>query len=116
MNIIILLLFLASGRPVRADSIELDSIRLVPRFGVVQGTDHTGNLKIRAVDHFSWSSKRGQKRRSKREMKAESVNGHFESDCTVCHDHLDDLLEAMKAHKTLFDEVLIYGMLCHQLP
>ena len=38
-------------------------------------------------------------------MKAASVNGHFDVECHVTHDHLDDLLEAMKLHHGMFNEV-----------
>ena len=38
-------------------------------------------------------------------MKEASVNGHFEMPSKVAHDHLDDLLAAMRMHKELLGEV-----------
>ena len=36
------------------------------------------------------------------QVKAASVNGHFDVECHITHDHLDDLLEAMKLHHDMF--------------
>ena len=71
-------------------------VLLVPRFGVVQGTLASGEPKVRPVDHFSWSSRGCGKKRSRATTKADSVNGHFDMPSTVSHDHLDDLMEAMR--------------------
>ena len=35
---------------------DMDKVRLVPRFGVEQGVKPDGSVKIRAIDHFSWSA------------------------------------------------------------
>ena len=72
-----------------------------PRFAVAQGVKPDGTEKVRAVDHFSWSFSNGQKKRMRREVKSQSVNGHFTPDRAIKHDHLDDLLAAMKLlHET----------------
>ena len=56
---------------------DLASCRLVPRFAVEQGCNAEGNVKVRPVDHFSWSCKgRAQQKRKRAEVKAASVNGH----------------------------------------
>ena len=57
--------------PVPADQCCLDGVLLAPRFAVGQGVQADGSVKIRAVDHFSWSSapEGNATRRSKREMK-----------------------------------------------
>ena len=52
-------------------------VRLVPRFAVEQGVQPDGTKKLRAVDHYSWSPRRGR-RRTRAQMRAESVNGHYE--------------------------------------
>ena len=39
------------------------------------------------------------------QIKAASVNGHYEVDCCIQHDHLDDLLEAMRLQHRLIHEV-----------
>ncbi len=73
----------------------------VPRFGVAQGTKPDGTEKIRAVDNFSWSHSMGRRKRKKCDIKSESVNGHFSSDTPIQHDHLDDLMAAMRlVHET----------------
>ena len=69
-------------------------VMMVPRFGISQGLRPDGSLKLRAVDHLSWSRrKRGRKR------KEASVNGHYQPDVEMKHDHLDDLLVTMRLHK-----------------
>ena len=97
---------------------------VVYRFSVAQGTKQDGSVKIRAVDNFSWSSEglHGHKRKRKEvllvvmfvewhfiysyyQIKAASVNGHYEVDCCIQHDHLDDLLEAMRLQHRLINEV-----------
>ena len=74
---------LCLARPVRADSIDLSTVRLVPRsvyqihycvcpflrldrFSVAQGVKSDGSVKIRAVDNFSWSCKATYGRKRKR--------------------------------------------------
>ena len=39
------------------------------------------------------------------QVKAASVNGHFVPDCSIQHDHLHDLLEAMRLHHSVINEV-----------
>ena len=73
-----------------------DRVLCCPRFGVVQGVRPDGTTKLRAVDHFSWSCAGGRKKRKRREIKCNSVNGHFTPSAKIEHDHLDDLLAAMK--------------------
>jgi len=51
-----------------------------------------GGAKIRAVDHFSWSSDGG---RSRKRRKTHSVNGQCELPEKLSHDHLDALAAAM---------------------
>ena len=82
--------------PKKADADIMGKVLCCPRFGVEQGVRPDGTKKLRAVDHFSWSQSGGQKKRKRREIKWNSINGHFTSDAEVKHDHLDDLLAAMK--------------------
>ena len=85
-------------------------VLLVPRFAVEQGLRPDGSMKICAVDHFSWSASYTGKRRSRRTTKQHSVNGHYTMPGNVRHDHLDDLLAAMR----LWWEML--GQVSHSLP
>ena len=80
--------------PVPIDEVELDKVRLCPRFAVVQGEKEDGTAKIRPVDHFSWSAPATGKRKrmGKRAMKAESVNGHTAIPEKIKYDHIDDFL------------------------
>ena len=73
-----------------------DQVRLVPRFAVVQGLKPDGSDKVRAIDNMSWSAKHGQRKRSRAEMKAESINGHYTFKSMVEHDHLDQLLDLLR--------------------
>ena len=59
------------SEPVPADQCCLEGVLLAPRFAVVQGVQTNGSVKIRAVDHFSWSCTPdgAPSRRSKREIK-----------------------------------------------
>ena len=84
------------SKPVRAAEADLDELLCCPRFGVEQGVKQDGTKKVRAVDHFSWSRSNGQKKRRRRDVKSESINGHFTPDMAIKHDHLDDLLAAMR--------------------
>lgn len=78
----------------------------MPRFGVAQGTHEDGSIKIRAVDHMSWSACGAQKRRrTKNEIKADSVNGSCTIPGQMKHDHLDKLLELLKCCKQGIGEV-----------
>jgi len=70
---------------------------LVPRFGVEQGLKPDGSIKLRAVDHMSWSAAQGQKRkRSRNQIKEHSINGHCSVPAKVSHDHLDSLLQLLR--------------------
>ena len=83
--------------PVRASELDLNTVKLVPRFGVEQGLRPDGSVKIRAVDHFSWSHRgAGPARRTRREVKVSSVNGHYTPDMQITHEHLDDLHVVMR--------------------
>jgi len=85
------------SEPVHANSIDWSSVRLVPRFGVEQGLKPDGSAKIRAVDHMSWSASHGQKRkRTRGEIKQESINGQCVLPEKVSHDHLDKLLQLLR--------------------
>jgi len=64
------------------------------RFGVVQGVKANGAPKVRAVDNMSWAHCAG--RRSKKRVKAHSVNGFCAVPERVKHDHLDELAASMK--------------------
>ena len=70
----------------------LCQVRFVPRFAVEQGLKPDGSVKIRAVDHMSWSRARTRgKKRCRKDMKAQSLNGHSVIPERVAHDHLDCL-------------------------
>jgi hypothetical protein len=104
--------------------IALCQVRLVPRFGVEQvaipscsmhcvrcawyivcgadqGLKEDGSVKLRAVDHMSWSHGPSKRKRTKKAVKADSVNGHYTPTVKITHDHLDGLLAAMRMHKQL---------------
>ena len=51
-----------------------------------------GKMKIRPVDHFSWSN---VATRSRKRIKLNSVNGMTEVPEAIKHDHLDDLVASM---------------------
>ena len=85
------------SRPVHAQKINLSQARLVPRFGVEQGLKPDGTAKIRAVDNLSWSAAAGRSRkRSRGQMKEDSVNGSCTLPGKVSHDHLDSLLVLLR--------------------
>ena len=93
------------------------------RFGVVQGTKSDGSVKVRAVDHFSWSCKyhkvcpsgnlhdagllcpfgfkectisKQRKASSKKRKRLCSVNGSTVVPETIQHDHIDQLAVVLK--------------------
>ena len=69
---------------------------------MAQGVKVDGSVKVRAVDHFSWSAPRhGQTGWSKRCRKQHSVNGATLVPETVRHDHIDDLAVVMRKFRTL---------------
>ena len=72
---------------------DLTHLRLHRRFGVEQGTCPNGKVKVRSVDHFSWSA---TKARSRKKRKLESVNGHTVIPEKMTNDHLDDLMESVR--------------------
>ena len=83
--------------PVPVEQCDLSEVLLVPRFGVDQGIQADGTVKIRAVDNFSWSPPPDDcpSRRTKKEVKVDSINGHCGAQEKLSHDHLDDLARAM---------------------
>ena len=80
--------------PVPVEDVDLSSIRLAPRFAVVQGEHEDGRPKVRPVDHFSWSAppEGTTKREGKRKMKQNSVNGRTKMPEKIKYDHVDDLI------------------------
>ena len=80
--------------PVPVEDVDLSSIRLAPRFAVVQGEHEDGRPKVRPVDHFSWSAppEGTTKREGKRKMKQNSVNGRTKMPEKITYDHVDDLI------------------------
>jgi hypothetical protein len=97
------------SKPVRAVEADLQELLCVPRFGVEQGVKQDGTKKVRAVDHFSWSQSSGQKKRRRRDVKSESINGHFTPEMTIKHDHLDDLLAAMRLQHDITGQACIFA-------
>ena len=77
--------------PVPFGSIDTESVRVHPRFGVEQGVKPDGSVKVRPVDHFSWSATT----QSRNKRKRDSVNGHTQVQEKMHHDHLDDLCPAI---------------------
>ena len=74
--------------PCKWESWEEPGCLLQPRFAVQQ-TRVDGTIKLRSIDHFSWSpEKRG---------KLESVNGHVSVGEKLKHHTLDNLADAMRA-------------------
>ena len=60
--------------------------------------------KIRAIDNMSWSARDGRKR-TRGEMKVQSVNGHSAVPEKMKHDHLDDLDEYARLFREHLNEV-----------
>ena len=75
---------------------DLSTVRVHPRFSVEQGVREDGTKKIRAVDNFSWANAPG----GPKKRKLESVNGHTALPEKLKHDHIDDLLAAVKLFMT----------------
>ena len=88
----------------RAEDVDLGAIRLAPRFGVPQ-EKADGSIKVRPVDHFSWSAAQGSKKRSRAEAKEPSINGHTMCPEQMRHDHLDDLANAARMWKQVSGKV-----------
>ena len=78
---------------------------MVPRFGVAQGIRQDGTKKVRAIDNFSWAPKTMKGKRTRKEMKADSINGHYAVPIDIKHDHLDMLHTAMRCHHDHFGKV-----------
>ena len=77
----------------------------MPRFGIFQGEKDDGTVKVRAVDDFSWSCSHGGRKRKRSDIKSNSINGNYEPDVVMKHDHLDDLLASMRYHFSLTQQV-----------
>ena len=83
--------------PVPVDCVDLQAVRLAPRFAAVQGVLSDGSPRIRAVDHLSWSAAEGRSyKRSRAEVRTDSVNGHSHIPIQIRHDHIDDLCQALR--------------------
>jgi hypothetical protein len=88
--------------PTLADEASLEHVLLNPRFGVRQEKDD-GSIKVRAIDHLSWSPATAdggcaEHRPSKKARKEGSVNGHTAPSEKMRHDTLDVLAAAMRKH------------------
>ena len=81
---------------------ELSQVLFHPRFGVEQGVRADGTVKVRPVDHFSWSN---APRGSRAQKKAGSVNGSCALPESIAHDHLDSYAVAMHRFIELVDEL-----------
>ena len=58
-------------------------------------------MKVRPIDHFSWSASGN----TKKKRKLHSVNGATEMPERIRHDHLDELVEQMALFRKLTHEV-----------
>lgn len=96
----------AMGRmsdPVPVNSADLHGVLLNPRFAVEQEKED-GSVKLRAIDHLSWSpstltGEGGHTRPTKKARKEASVNGHTAPQEKMSHDTLDALARAMRLHE-----------------
>ena len=79
----------------------------VYRFGVEQGTKADGSVKLRAIDHLSWSApvEDGKHYVSRKRQREHSVNGCTAVPEKIHMDHLDALVAAMRAFREIFGEV-----------
>jgi hypothetical protein len=78
------------SEPVPVEHFPVDQFLLHPRFAVARRRED-GSVKVRAIDHFSWSeAPQAQQRREG------SVNGHTVPAERLGHDTLDALGEAMR--------------------
>ena len=85
--------------PVPASEVDMEELRLHPRFAVEQGQKQDGSAKVRAIDHLSWSAgseSTHKRKRSKQHMKEASVNGHCAMSERIHHEHLDRLIAAAR--------------------
>jgi len=78
---------------------DVSALLLNPRFGVDQEKED-GTVKVRAIDHLSWSpsTQVEDERPSKRRRKEASVNGHITASEKLHHDTLDVLALAMRKY------------------
>jgi hypothetical protein len=83
-------------KPVPAGQVDLTSVRLAPRFAVAQGLKEDGSIKLRAVDHLSYSAPLCGQKRTRHQVKADSLNGHCQLAEKVTHDHLDGIAAGMR--------------------
>ena len=82
--------------PVPVDVVDLEAVRLSPRFAVEQEKED-GRLAIRPVDNFSWCARPThiwRKAAKKQDLIGESVNGFCVATERLHHDHLDKLVAA----------------------
>ena len=85
--------------PLPASTLDLEGVRLNPRFAVVQGEKEDGTPKVRAIDHLSWSAPQDgvpMRERTRKRQKLGSVNGHVSMPEQIQHEHLDDLFAATR--------------------
>lgn len=100
--------------PVPVEDVDLNSIRLSPRFAVVQGEHEDGRPKVRPVDHFSWSAPPvgTTKREGKKKMKHNSVNGRTKMPEKITYDHVDDLIAMAESLLNELKVVLLHQGWC----
>ena len=86
------------SEPVQVQDVDLDEIRLCPRFAIVQGEHADGRPKVRPIDNFSWSAPvtGKRKRASKVVMRSGSINGHTVMPEKLVYEHLDSLVMAVE--------------------
>jgi hypothetical protein len=77
------------SEPKLIEEVDLNKVLLHPRFASVRHKAD-GEIKIRAVDHFSWSPHDGPLR------KQHSINGHAVANVKLKYSTLDHLVESMK--------------------
>ena len=92
------------SEPVPAAETHLSQVLLNPRFGVEQEKED-GSMKVRAIDHLSWSpstrcdESTAECRPTKKARKEASVNGYTLPAEKMSHDTLDVLTAAMRQYK-----------------
>ena len=95
--------------PVPIEEVNTDHVLLNPRFGV-EKVKENGDVKVRAVDHLSWSpgsrlDEPMASRPNKKARKEASVNGHITPSEKMRHDTIDNLAAAMRHFVELVGEV-----------
>jgi len=103
------------SEPTTIDNVDLGTLRLCPRFPVVQGEHDDGRPKVRPVDHFSWSAPPAgtKKREGKKKMKENSINGRTSMTEKITYDHIDELIHAAKCIYT--DLEVSHFMMMHRV-